>query len=99
MKYLLTTSGPSPGTDRSLMPGNRRSSSSSGVRSVVQTPVRSGLLSAVVGVGAERFGLPSLVLGTPADGWLIHWACAETIRARQSSTAVAILLSMFPPAV
>src|SRR6185503_11506764 len=33
-----------------------------------QTPDRSGLPSAVLGVGASRFGLPSGVLGMPVAG-------------------------------
>src|SRR6266852_3009027 len=37
-------------------------------RAYCQIPVRSGLPSAVFGVGAVRFGFPSAVLRTPAVG-------------------------------
>src|SRR4029453_15194118 len=40
------------------------------------TPVRSGLPSAVLGAGAETFGLPSAVRGVPGSGTWIHCACA-----------------------
>ena len=41
-----------------------------------QMPDRSGLLSAVCGVGAFRFGFPSAVRGVPGSGTDSHWAAA-----------------------
>ena len=45
--------------------------------SFCHTPEKSGLPSAVRGVRAWRFGLPSRVFGTPAVGWRIHWASID----------------------
>src|SRR5215212_4537890 len=42
--------------------------------SVNHIPEKSGLRSALRGVGAVTFGLPSGSRGTPAVGNLIHWA-------------------------
>src|SRR5580658_5234875 len=43
------------------------------VFSISHIPEKSGLPSAVLGVGASRFGNPPGVLGTPAVGYWIHW--------------------------
>ena len=39
-------------------------------------PEKSGLPSAARGAGADTFGLPSEVVGTPPVGCLVHWAKA-----------------------
>src|ERR1700730_6751525 len=39
-----------------------------------QTPLRSGLPSAVRGTGALKFGFPSRSFGTPCVGYGAHWA-------------------------
>src|SRR6185295_19197034 len=44
---------------------------------VIHIPERSGLPSANRGVGAVMFTLPSAFRGTPALGYLIHWAARE----------------------
>src|SRR5713101_216240 len=61
-KYLEKVLGLSPGTSNTLefSPG--------GANSVRQTPDRSGLPLEARGVGAERFGLPSLVRGVRGSG-------------------------------
>jgi hypothetical protein len=41
--------------------------------SISHTPEKFGLPSAVLGVGAPRFGKPLGVLGTPAVGYFSHW--------------------------
>jgi len=43
------------------------------VLSASHIPEKSGLPSAVRGVGAPRFGNPLGVLGTPAVGYFSHW--------------------------
>jgi hypothetical protein len=43
------------------------------VFSASQIPERSGLPSAVVGVGAPKLGNPLGVLGTPVVGYFSHW--------------------------
>lgn len=70
MKYCERGSSPAP----LVAPGIRRSSISGGALSVCQSPERLGFPSAARGAGAERFGLPSGVLGMPAVGWFNHWA-------------------------
>ncbi|PYS34419.1 MAG: hypothetical protein DMG14_29510 [Acidobacteria bacterium] len=41
---------------------------------VSQMPEKSGLPLEARGVGADKLGLPSEVVGTPAVGYLVHWA-------------------------
>src|SRR4029434_164049 len=50
----------------------------SACRRGAQIPERSGLPSAARGAGAARFGVPSGRGGTPAVGYLIHFAAAGT---------------------
>src|SRR5580658_5843422 len=64
MKYCESGSSPAPFVD----PGIKRSKSSGGALCVCQSPERVGFPSAVRGVGADRFGLPSGVLGIPEVG-------------------------------
>src|SRR4051812_9030578 len=50
-----------------------------GIRSSVNhMPEKSGFPSAMRGVGAPRFGFPLGSLGTPAVGYLSHWADVGT---------------------
>src|SRR5262245_44120343 len=49
-----------------------------GPRGFSQIPERSGLPSAVLGAGAVRLGLPSLVLGTPGAGKDGHCASSNS---------------------
>jgi hypothetical protein len=58
------------------------------VSAVSQIPEKSGCPSAVLGVGAIRFGLPSEVLGTPAVGYFNH--CADAVEDQVSSALTAI---------
>src|SRR5947207_13979980 len=51
---------------------------------VSQSPVMSGLPSAVFGAGADRFGLPSGVRGIPGVGYLIHCADTDTVVSRSA---------------
>ena len=74
--------------------GPQTSTSGSGDRgqlvlSVSQMPVKSGLPSGVRGDGAERFGFPSEVLGTPAVGYFNHWPKAVADEPRLALTAMA----------
>src|SRR6476619_3105268 len=55
--------------------------------SISQVPERSGLPSAVRGVGAERSSLPSAVRGTPAVGYFSHWAPKGTASGAEIATA------------
>src|SRR6185295_10120155 len=55
-----------------------------------QTPVRSGLPSAVRGVGAARLGVPSGRRGVPAVGYLSHCAAVLVDRS-EAKTATAAL--------
>src|SRR5262249_59626980 len=51
-------------------------------------PERSGLPSAVLGVGPLRFGLPSAVLGTPGVGYAGHCAVSGAdVAARRTESA------------
>src|SRR5260221_10281658 len=52
-------------------------------------PEKSGLPSAVRGVGADRLGFPFAVLGTPAVGYFSHWATtgADQLRAEPTANA------------
>src|SRR5579883_1992857 len=63
-------------------------------RETSQMPLRSGLPSAVLGVGALRFGFPSAVRGTPGVGYEGHWAIsAEGIKAITMASAAVIRAS------
>src|SRR5262249_19110615 len=53
---------------------------------MTQVPDRSGLPFGARGAGAERLALPSLVLGTPGVGYLIHCAAALTQRTHVKTT-------------
>ena len=57
------------------------------VRLFCQTPVKSGLPSAVLGAGAVMFSFPSGVLGTPAVGYEGHWAKSAGAAAIRTSAA------------
>src|SRR5215510_14390607 len=59
-------------------------------------PDRSGLPSAVRGVGAVRFGLPSAVRGMPGVGWLTHWAARGVTKAVKIITAVKVFIELNP---
>src|SRR2546425_423582 len=52
-------------------------------RNLIQIPDKSGLPSAVLGVGASRIGSPLAVRGTPGVGYLGH--CAESDDDRPST--------------
>ena len=52
-----------------------------------QMPEKSGLPSGVRGVGADRLGFPSAVLGTPAVGYFNHWARPVADQLRTEPTA------------
>src|SRR3981189_715091 len=56
---------------------------------VSQMPEKSGLPSAVRGVGADKLGFPAAVLGTPAVGYFNHWAqtVADQLRAEPTANA------------
>src|SRR5215467_1678879 len=58
---------------------------------VVQIPEKSGLLSAIRGVGADMSTLPSAFRGTPAVGYLTHCAAepGETKNAQKRKRAAA----------
>jgi len=64
-----------------------------------QTPDKSGSPSGVLGVGAERFGLPSGVRGNPAAGWLNHWqhALADAADSRRRSLCMGQLFAFEAP--
>ena len=64
---MVSTSMPGTCTTSTSLP-NRRFISASPVGCTCHTPDRSGLPSAVFGIGAVRFTLPSLVRGTPGVG-------------------------------
>jgi hypothetical protein len=55
------------------------------VLSASQIPEKSGLPSAVLGVGAPKFGTPLGVFGTPAVGYCSHWADSITGIAKRTA--------------
>src|SRR5436190_17624876 len=55
-------------------------------RNLIQIPDRSGLPSAVLGVGASRIGAPLAVRGTPGVGYFGH--CAESDGDRAITIAI-----------
>jgi hypothetical protein len=59
--------------------------------SVSQIPEKSGLPSAVRGVGADRLGFPFALRGTPAVGYFNHWAATVADQVRAQATANATL--------
>src|SRR5262245_2078751 len=61
----------------------------------IQMPEKSTLPSAVRGVGASRFGLPSDARGTPGVGYEGHWAPNEG----DTATATAITPIILSPHV
>src|SRR5437667_2310347 len=60
-------------------------------RNRIQIPDRSGLPSAVLGVGASRTGLPSAVRGTPGVGYFAHCAESGTDKAVAINPAAIVL--------
>jgi len=78
-KYFENVRGSSPGTTKSLNTSpNRRSLSPAGAYAACHTPERSGLPSAVRGIGAVRSGFPSGVRGVPGDGKFNYCAWVPT---------------------
>src|ERR1700674_757139 len=61
-----------------------------------QTPDRSGLPSADRGAGAERLGLPSGVLGTPAVGRLGHCAVSGDNDAERTIRLASVFICHLP---
>ena len=57
--------------------------------SVSQIPEKSGLPPAVRGVGADKFGFPLAVFGTPAVGYFNHWAHTVADQPMAEATATA----------
>jgi hypothetical protein len=58
------------------------------VLSASQIPERSGLPSAVLGVGAPKFGNPLGVFGTPAVGYFSHWLERSVGIAKKMATLI-----------
>jgi hypothetical protein len=65
------------------------------VFSASQIPERSGLPSAVLGVGAPKFGNPLGVFGTPAVGYFSHWLEASPGIAHKTTAAAMSLAIEF----
>src|ERR1700674_790024 len=61
-----------------------------------QTPERSGLPSADRGAGAERLGLPSGVLGTPAVGRTGHCAVSGDNDAERTIRLASVFICHLP---
>jgi hypothetical protein len=64
-------------------------------------PVKSGLPSAVRGVGADKLTLPSAVRGSPGVRRVSHWAPAGTADniSQTTKTTFTIALRLLPEAV